>query len=421
MYSNVSGTRPISKNGPAFLVLGSFSSVSELVGHINRVYGKGGPQCTILQTPKNTFVPLLSPKDSMLQYPVERAAVHTKALMSLYTSRRKREKKEFDNARQEKRPGIVNKSSRDVQKRIQRLQDIGLDVIPEDAKNGDGETQPTTAPGASTTEETTPETTDTTTTDTSKTATTESEENDESEASIENEATSESQSVKTSPKNVIAPLNTNIKLANQNFAVVSIIHDERKGRISPNDAHLKKNANKHAPLEPIVSFLETFDSQKEAEEYAKKANSREVPGAPLFVVQMYSWLFTEAISMDSVPVAYPEQPMLERLINNHQKVQEKGEEEYIRSLEEDDDNAIEDGKENTKMKVLEAKQPSLTQPQRLEAPDEKVPAIRAADVNAENNEPSEENEEEEHDMKRAIDNDCVLNILKTRVLREKSQ
>lgn len=425
MYANVSGTRPVSKNGPAFLVLGSFSSVSELVGHINRVYGKGGPQCTILQTPTNTFVPLLAPKESMTQYPVQRATVHTKALISLYTSRRQREKKEFDSARQEQRPGIVDKSSRDVQMRMQRLQELGLDPIPEDAQGKNSEAQ-TASGGAEANagadadagddapvQETAPQDS-TTPSPKSVGDAKQTEANDAQDATTTSQKT---QAPTPAPKNVIAPLNASIKLANQNFAVVSIIHDERKGRLSPQESKDDKNATKYAPLEPIVSFLGTFNTQKDAEAYAKKANSSEVPGAPLFVVQMYSWLFTEAVSMESVPSAYPNQPMLEKLIGNHQKVQEQGETEYIRSLEEDNggDESVPDAPGDAKTKAPDAKLPSPTE-QRTDAPDEKVPPIRAAIVNDEQS-PDMSDAKVELNMENVIRNDCVLDILKSRVLK----
>lgn len=384
MYSNVSGTRPISTKGPAFLVLGSFSSVGELVGHVNRVYGRKGPQCTILQTPKNTFVPLLSPEKPMLEYPVQRAAIHTKALMSLYQEKRRREKKEFDSARAEQRPGTVDKNSRTVRKRLEKLQDLGLDAAPE-SQNSEALTDSTESPADSPDAK-------------SEGSAGEPDQGSETDSVRPNAETSSPATVQTlqTPKSTVTPLDPRVKLVNQNYAVVSIIHDERKDR-----SGAAKNT-KALPLEPVVSFLDTFATQQEAEEFAKKANSKEVPGAPLFVVQMYSWLFTEDVSIDSIPVSYPEQPLLERVINNHQRVQEQGESEFIQGA--DVNHA--DPEPNTPDAKRPAHDPSISTSSG-EAPDEKrapTPTTTPSD-----------NENEA--MARAIERDDVLSILRNRVLK----
>lgn len=121
--------------------------------------------------------------------------------------------------------------------------------------------------------------------------------------------------------------------------------------------------------------------------------------------------------MESVPSAYPNQPMLEKLIGNHQKVQEQGETEYIRSLEEDNggDESVPDAPGDAKTKAPDAKLPSPTE-QRTDAPDEKVPPIRAAIVNDEQS-PDMSDAKVELNMENVIRNDCVLDILKSRVLK----
>lgn len=404
MYANVSGTRPVSSKGPAFLVLGSFASVGELVGHINRVYGRKGPQCTILQTSKNVFVPLLSPKTHMNgEYPVQRASIHTKALISLYEIRRRREKKEFDRARAEQRPGTVDKNGRNVRKRLERLQEMGLDTIPETKEDSSPDPVQSSSP----------------TTQASTSGGTDSESNGDGGSTQEGESNAESddqKSAESTPssdsatsmtvktKSTIAPLDPRVKLLNQNYAVVSIIHDERKDR--KNDSSL--------PFEPIVSFLDTFSTQKEAEEFARKAHSSEVPGAPLFVVQMYSWLFTEDISFESVPVAYPEQPMLERVINNHQRVQEQGEAEFSQGI----DHARGDQKVPSSIETSGAPRGDEKRPPQSSS--EAVDQRSAVDEKVHSGPPRGAGEgEEEKDIARAVERDDVLGILHSRVLKKK--
>lgn len=443
MYANVRGTRPISSKGPAFLVLGSFPSVADLVGHVNRVYGRKGPQCTILQTAKNTFVPLLAPEKTMLEYPVKRAAVHTKALQTLFQSRRQKEKKEFDTARAEKRPGIVNKESRDVQKRLQRLRDIGLDSVPEEKQKDEkdilensaaGNTTISTATPPTETETATSETTDpeTTTPETTTPETTTLETTDPETTTLETttlETTTENDSnIKTGStpsedkKTIVAPLDPRTKLINQNYAVVSIIHDERKSG----------SMRREKIIEPIVSFLGTFATQKEAEDFARKANSTEVPGAPLFVVQMYSWLFTEDVTFESIPVAYPDQPLLEQVVNNHKVVQEQGEQNFING-DGDEDEPDEGERVDQKTPVLDRKS-STTTSRAVVGEDEKCPPTdnkvsESLDEKVKLEPPSfqrqpspyisnKQERVEEPNMEKAIANDCILNILKNRVLKK---
>lgn len=274
-YANRTGTRPLSEKGPAFMVLGKFAGTDELLAHIRRVYPKG-PNCTILQTSKNTFFPLLAPKTVMLKYPVHRAQVHTKALIGLFQARRAREKKEFDEARRQQKPGRVNKDSRETKKAMKHLQDIGMEKKSESKE------------------------TDSTSNDKKSTQ----------------KGTKSASKKKKIP--VVAPLDPRVKLCNQNYAVVSVIHDERKS-----------NKNGNSAEEPLVSILDTFDTEESATKFAEKAYSQEAREAPLFVVNMYAWLWTNDISLSNIKVRYPETPILEEAVRNHQELQRKGEEQYI--------------------------------------------------------------------------------------------
>lgn len=321
-YANRTGTRPLSEKGPAIMILGKFANTEELVAHINRVYPKG-PMCTILQTTKNSFFPLLAPKSVMLKYPVQRANVHTKALMSLYQSRRMREKKEFEETRANKKIGAVNKESRQTQKRLEHLKRIGVDKE---------------APGN----------------ETKKTATESTEKSKPTHVKSPPSKTSnryKNRNKKRPP--ALAPLDPRIKLCNQNFAVISVIHDERKSSKSDDTA-----------LEPIVSILDTFDTEKDAEKFAEKAYSQEVKEAPLYVVNMYAWLFTEDVTLANVKVRYPDSPFLEKAVREHQDLQNRGEKDFI-------------NKQNTSTESTQGKDmklPAIQETPRISvAQDEKVP------------------------------------------------
>ena len=272
-YANRTGTRPLSENGPTFMVLGKFADTEELLAHIRRIYPKG-PKCHILQTSKNMFFPLLAPKTVMLKYPVHRARVHTKALIGLFQQRRSREKKEFDEARRKQKPGRVNKDSRETKKCMEHLRNIGLEKDPETKA-----TAPTS--NDKTSQRSTP-------------------------------------SFKKRGIQALAPLDPKVKLCNQNYAVVSVIHDERKS---------KKNGT--SAEEPLVSILDTFDSEESAAKFAEKAYAQEAREAPLFVVNMYAWLSINDISLSNIKVRYPDTPILEEAVRNHQDLQRKGEEQFM--------------------------------------------------------------------------------------------
>jgi hypothetical protein len=88
---------------------------------------------------------------------------------------------------------------------------------------------------------------------------------------------------------VSSPLQANAKLAGQEYAVIMTLLDIT--------LH-------NAVKEPLIAILAAFNTESDAEQYAKYTAASQYPDSDISVVSMYAWCFPEHVNFENVKEVY---------------------------------------------------------------------------------------------------------------------